>query len=253
MFRTFLAGLCLLLASCSPPAEGGPVVLAASSMTEAIEAAADAWAAQGHPRPVLSFAGSAAVARQVEQGAPADVVIVADAEWMDWLEGEGLVVPESRRDIASNSLVWVRNEMHVEVPRAATGEVPIYPQQVAMADPESVPAGRYARVALEHAGLWDQVAPMVVPTENVRQALALVERGEVLLGVVYATDAREAGSLPTQPLPLPDGVEILYPAARLSSSASAEAAAFLDFLSSDAGAAILCEHGFTMPTGRPQC
>ncbi len=253
MFRALLASLGLLLSGCAPAEESGPVVLAASSMTEAIEAAADAWEAQGHLRPIISFAGSAAVARQVEQGAPADVVIVADAEWMDWLEGESLIDPLTRRDIASNSLVWVRNEMHVVVPRPALGEVSLYPRQIAMADPESVPAGRYGRVALEHAGLWEQVAPMIVPTENVRQALALVERGEVLLGVVYATDARTVPGLVTEPLPLPEGVEVLYPAALLTGSAHADSRDFLNFLSSPEGTAIFCEHGFTMPEGRAPC
>lgn len=253
MFRTFLATALLLLTGCAPAEEAGPVVLAASSMTEAIEAAADAWEAQGHPRPVLSFAGSASVARQVEQGAPADVVIVADADWMDWLEGKALVDPSTRRNIASNSLVWVSRDTHVTVPGTSAGEVPVEPLHVAMADPESVPAGRYARQALEHAGLWEQVAPKVVPTENVRQALALVERGEADLGVVYASDARAAAQLHTQPLPLPDGVEVLYPAARIAGSRNGDAGDFLNFLSTTEGAAILCEYGFTMPQGRPRC
>lgn len=253
MFRTFLATALLLLTGCAPAEESGPVVLAASSMTEAIEAAADAWEAQGHLRPVLSFAGSASVARQVEQGAPADVVIVADAEWMDWLEGKALVDAATRRDIASNTLVWVTRDMHVVVPGSTAGEVPFEPRHVAMADPETVPAGRYGRRALEHAGLWEQVAPMVVPAENVRQALALVERGETDLGVVYASDARAAPQLQTRPLPLPAGVEVLYPAARITASRNADAGDFLDFLSTPEGAAILCEYGFTMPEGQPRC
>lgn len=253
MFRTFLAGIFLLLSGCAPAEEGGPVVLAASSMTEAIEAAADAWAARGHLRPVLSFAGSSSVARQVEQGAPADLVITADAEWMDWLAERDLVDPASRRDIASNSLVYVWRDLHLELPGRAPGEVPWEPRRVAMADPASVPAGRYVRAALEQAGVWQQVEPMVVPTENVRQALALVERGEADLGVVYASDALASPGLLTQPLLLPDGVQVLYPAARVASSGNDDAAAFLDFLAGPEGMAIFCDHGFTMPRGHAPC
>lgn len=253
MFRTFLATAVLLLTGCAPAEENGPVVLAASSMTEAIEAAADAWEAQGHLRPVLSFSGSASVARQVEQGAPADLVITADAEWMDWLSERELVDPASRRDIAGNSLVFVWREMHMTLPTLTAREVPWDPRHVAMADPDSVPAGRYARIALEHAGVWQQVEPLVVPAENVRQALALVERGEADLGVVYSSDAMASPGLLSEPLPLPDGVQVLYPAALLAASGNAEAGAFLDFLSGDAGRQILCDHGFTMPEGRPPC
>lgn len=249
MFRTLLASLALLLSGCAPAEETGPVVLAASSLTEAIEAAADAWEAQGHLRPVLSFAGSASLARQVEQGAPADVVITADAQWMDWLAQHALVATATRRDIASNSLVFVRRDLHAGLPTEAGWQS----RRIAMADPDSVPAGRYARSALEHAGAWERVEAMIVPTENVRQALALVERGEADLGVVYATDARTVPGLVTDALPLPEGVEVFYPAARLASSTSADADAFLDFLSTPDGAAILCEHGFTMPEGRLPC
>lgn len=249
MFRTLLASLALLLPGCAPAEESGPVVLAASSMTEAIEAAADAWEAQGHLRPVLSFAGSASVARQVEQGAPADVVITADALWMDWLAQNALVDAASRRDIASNSLVFVRRDLQVALPTEAGWQ----PRRIAMADPDSVPAGRYARSALEHAGAWQQVEAMVVPTENVRQALALVERGEAELGVVYSTDARAVPGLVTDALPLPEGTEVLYPAARLASSANDDADDFLGFLSTRDGAAILCNYGFTMPEGLEPC
>ncbi|MEL1249264.1 molybdate ABC transporter substrate-binding protein [Aurantiacibacter gilvus] len=249
MFRTLLASLALLLSGCAPTEETGPVVLAASSLTEAIEAAADAWEAQGHLRPVLSFAGSASVARQVEQGAPADIVITADEQWMDWLAEHDLVDADSRRDIASNSLVFVRRDQQVALPTGSGWQ----PRRIAMADPDSVPAGRYARSALEHAGAWQAVEAMVVPAENVRQALALVERGEAELGVVYATDARTVPGLVTDALPLPEGVEVLYPAAILASSTSQDAGAFLEFLSSREGGAILCEHGFSMPGGRTPC
>lgn len=242
-----------MVAGCSPASENGPVVLAASSMQEAIETAADAWAAQGNSRPVLSFSSSAVVARQVSEGAPADIAISADAEWMDWLEQRGLVDPSSRRNIAGNTLVWVRKDAKVGIPTRTAGSAPLASIHLALADPETVPAGRYARQALEHAGLWDRLAGMVVPAENVRAALALVERGEADLGVVYATDARLVPDLLITPLALPDGADIAYPAAITAASTERHAVDFLDFLGSAEGAAILCDYGFIATREMDQC
>ncbi len=237
--------LAMLLAACSAPGRG-PVVLAAVSLTEAMEDVADAWAAKGHARPVLSLAGTAALARQVEGGAPADVFISADEQWMDWLDERGLVAPGTRVDLLGNRLVLVgtpesqRAWLEGRSFAAAVGDCPI-----AMADPESVPAGRYARAALRQLGAWDAISGQVIPTENVRAALALVERGEVECGITYVTDflASDRVVMLGQ-FPPGAGRDIHYPAGLVAASAHPDAAALLAFLASEEAAAIFRRHGF---------
>ena len=242
-FLAVLIACASLLTACGSDAESdrAPVVLAAASLQEALEEAADAFAAAGNSRPTLSFAGTPAIARQVQEGAPADLVITADAQWMDELESADLIDPASRRDIAGNTLVLV----------AKPGEDGHLPEQpplgpfLAMADPASVPAGRYAMAALQSAGMWDAAEGRTTNSESVRAALALVERGEVPLGVVYRSDMLASGTV-TQVLQFPDGSHppIRYPAALLASSENPAAADFLAFLASVEGQAIFEKHGF---------
>ena len=175
------------LLACSESADGpgpGPVVLGASSLQESLEEVGKAWAAEGHAAPVLSFAASSALARQVEQGAPADLFVSADEEWMDKLEGQNLLRAGTRGDILTNQLVLVTRKGGT-VRRLAD----LRDGKLALADPGAVPAGKYAKAALESLGQWQAVEAKVVPAENVRAALALVERGEAALGIVYTTDA----------------------------------------------------------------
>lgn len=240
----------LALAACGESEERGPVVLAPSSMQEAIDDAAQVYAATGRPRPVLSFAGTPTLARQIELGAPADIFISADERWMDLLEERGLVRGQTRRELVLNGLVLVRGK-DIEGPlwgppgslAAVVGNA-----RLAMADPQSVPAGRYAREALEALGEWDVLADQVVPTENVRAAAALVERGEVDYAIVYATDqiASSAlglvGSFPEEATP-----RIVYPAAEIESGTSPETDVFLDFLESERARTIFARHGFRLP------
>jgi molybdate transport system substrate-binding protein len=244
-FRSFLRLACALLllplaGSCAPQTEAGPVVLAAASLTEALEQVADAWAADGHARPVLSFAGTPALARQVEGGAPADIVVFADTQWMDVLARRGLIDPATRRDLLGNRLVLVKPAGGPSVTLETLGE-----GRLALADPGSVPAGRYARASLESLGLWSALAGRVVPAENVRAALALVERGEVELGIVYASDAlvsdgvEQVASLPADSHP-----PIRYPVAVLAASEHRDSASFAAFLSSEEALAIFSQHGF---------
>lgn len=231
--------------------EGGPIVLAASSLQGPLDEAADAWARDGHARPVLSYAGTPALARQVEAGAPADLIVTADRQWMDELAGRGLVRADSRAVLATNELVVVDSRPG-PVPVLAPGEAVRRAlggsERVAVADPDSVPAGRYAKAALERLQLWVTVRPRLVPTENVRAALALVQRGAVPLGIVYATDARQsttvrvAGAFPPDSHP-----PILYPIALTTASTHAEADGFRRFLLGPAGQAILRRAGFRSP------
>jgi molybdate transport system substrate-binding protein len=227
----------------------GPLVLAAASLQEALTEAAGAWAARRHPRPVISFAGSSALARQIEAGAPADLFIPADAEWMDHVAGKGLIRENSRAAFLSNRLVLIAPV--ASNPRLAIGRgFPLARSlgsgRLAMADPASVPAGRYARAALISLGVWPSVRTRLARAENVRAALALVERGEAPLGIVYATDARASrqvrvvGVFPANSHP-----PITYPVAVLRSSANPGAEGFRRFLISREGKSIFARRGFT--------
>jgi molybdate transport system substrate-binding protein len=245
VLRALLAALALLLIGA---ASAPPVVLAAASLQESMNAAADAWAKHGHARPVISFAASSALARQVEARAPADLFASADEAWMDEVQGKGLLAPGTRSDFLGNRLVIVTSlsgRARVPARGVALGRV-LGAGPLAMADPDSVPAGKYGKAALVKLGAWDAVAAHVVRAENVRAALALVERGAAPFAIVYATDARAsklvriAGMFPAYSHPA-----IVYPLARLKASSSAEGEGFRRFLLSREGRAIFVRFGFT--------
>jgi len=257
VLSSFFAALLLVLGGCSPAAQKpdhGPLVLAASSLQEAMEAAAGEWAADGHAKPVLSFAASSALARQIEAGAGADLFVSADEKWMDEVERRGLVVPGTRASFLRNSLVLV-------APAGKAAPVDVAPGfdlagrlgngRLAMADPDAVPAGIYGKEALTSLGAWDAVSGKVASAENVRAALALVSRGEAPLGIVYATDAlAEPGVQVVGRFPGSSHKPIVYPAARLKSSTNPDAEGFRQFLVSDKGKAVFRRFGFgTDPAG----
>ena len=228
------------LLACSEQPETGPVVLAASSLQESLEEVGKAWAAEGHAAPVLSFAASSALARQVEQGAPADLFVSADEEWMDTLEGQNLLRVGTRGDLLTNRLVLVTKKGGTVRGLADLGD-----GKLALADPGAVPAGKYARAALESTGAWPAVESNVVPAENVRAALALVERGEAALGIVYATDAMASDGVEVlETFPESSHPPIRYPAAVLAEATHPDAAAFRAFLASDEARRIFTTHGF---------
>ena len=238
-----LAALGAVPASARPP-----VVLAAASLQEALTAAADRWVAKGHERPVISFAASSALARQVEAGAPADLFASADEQWMDHVAAAGFLAPGTRAPFLTNRLVLV-------APAASRISLPIRPAfplaralgdgRLAMGDPDAVPAGIYGKAALASLGVWPQVAAKVARAESVRAALALVARGEAPLGVVYATDARaEPRVRVVGVFPAPSHPPIIYPLARLRRSGSADAGPFRRFLLSGEGKAIFRRFGF---------
>lgn len=243
--RLLLAALLALVAAPAGAQRRGPLVLAASSLQEAFEAAADDWAKAGHPRPVLAFAASSALARQVLSGAPAEVFASADEAWMDVLAAKGRLVAGTRADLCGNRLVVVaprgsRVRLTVGTLGAELANGP-----VAMADPIAVPAGKYGRAALERLGAWERVAPHVVRAENVRAALALVERGAAPYGIVYLTDARASRAVRVAGVfPAGSHPAIRYPVARLKGG-GAEAEEFRRFLLSARGRAILARYGFT--------
>lgn len=231
-----------------PALAAGPLVLAAASLQESLNAAADAWAAKGHERPVLSFAGSSALARQIEAGAPADMFISADEAWMDELARKGLIRRGTRASFLSNRLVLI-------VPAGAPLDIAIrrgFPLarrlgagRLAMADPDAVPAGRYGRQALSSLGVWPQVAPKVVRAENVRAALALVQRAEARAGIVYATDARATKGVAVAGMfPAASHSRISYPLAILRTVSHPDAERFRAFLLSPQGKAVFARYGF---------
>jgi molybdate transport system substrate-binding protein len=228
-----------------------PVVLAAASLQEALQAAAKLWTDQGHPAPVLSFAASSVLARQIEAGAPADMFISADEEWMDTLRDKGLIKPGSRATLAGNSLALIAPATSTlsldPAPGFALADA-LGTGKLALADPEGVPAGRYAKQALQKLGVWNQVADRIAAGDNVRAALSLVARGETPLGIVYATDASaEPKVRVVATFPPWTHVSITYPVALLTSSRNVDAAAFRGFLLSPETQAVFRARGFTTP------
>lgn len=225
-----------------------PLVLAAASLQESLTAAGDAWVKLGHAKPVLSFAASSALARQIDAGAPADLFLSADEPWMDDVQRNGHVAPGTRVSFLANRLVLI-------APATSRGELPIRKGmalahalgdgRLAMADPDSVPAGRYGKAALTALGIWPQLQARVARGDSVRAALAFVERGETPYGIVYETDAKASkavrivGVFPENTHP-----PITYPIARLTGASSREAEGFRLFLISTTGRALFRSYGF---------
>ncbi len=242
-----LAGLLLVSPAAAQPRP--PVVLAAASLQESMNAAADAWAKQGHSRPTLSFAASSALARQAAAGAPADLFVSADVEWMDDLDRRRLLATGSRVNLLGNRLVLVApadSRLRIALRPGVDLRKALNGGRLAMADPDAVPAGRYGKAALTRLRAWDAVAPSVVRAENVRAALALVERGAAPLGIVYATDAKASAKVRVVGVfPAASHPPIVYPIARLKASQNVDGERFRRFLVSPKGRAIFVGYGFT--------
>ncbi|HWL46332.1 MAG TPA: molybdate ABC transporter substrate-binding protein [Sphingomonadaceae bacterium] len=229
-------------------ADGKLVVFAAASLTEAMTDAADAYARAGHPRPTLAFAASSALARQIENGAPAGLFVSADEPWADYLEQRKLLLPGSRVSFLANRLVLIapadrpfRTKIGPRFPLARL----LGNGKLAMADPDAVPAGRYGKAALTNLGVWTTVEARVVRGDSVRAALRFVETGAARAGIVYATDAAAsskvmvAGVFPESSHP-----PISYPLALVAGHATPEAKAFRAWLLTRPAGAIFARHGF---------
>lgn len=251
----FLAAVLALLSSLSltacgaDPAPRAPLVLAAASTQEAMTEAADTWAAQGHLKPTLSFAGSGALARQIATGAPADLFVSADTRWMDWLD-QNVSLRDGTRDIlASNSLVLIApKDSDTAFPEAGGWADAIGEGRLALADPVAVPAGRYGKAALISIGAWDEVKDHIAQTADVRAALALVSRGDAPLGVVYGSDAIADQDVKIVGLfPEESHAPITYPIAIPERSQTAGAEEFREFLLSAEGRSIFEKYGFGPP------
>ena len=223
-------------------------VFAAASLTDAVTDIAAAFEAETGHRAIVSFAASSTLARQIEQGAPAAVYVSANQAWMDHLDALGLLAPDSRVDLLGNRLVLVAPASASPRPdpgpafdvAAALGD-----GRLAIGDPDHVPAGAYARQALQAVGAWPALAGRLAPMADARQALTLVARGEVPLGVVYATDAASTDRVVTvATLPADSHDPIVYPAALIADQADDAAETFLDFGRGPAAGEIFEEHGF---------
>ena len=251
--RRTLAALAFL---CTPPAVHAAdiTVFAAASLSHALKNVEKSYEAKTGHSAVLSFAASSALARQIEASQGADIFISADNDWMDYLDKKGLIDHASRRTLLGNHLVLIApvgiNPVltlapHLNLLGALQGG------RLSVADPDSVPAGKYAKAALLYLDVWNSVADHLASAENVRMALAYVARGDAPLGIVYATDALSeprvhvVGIFPGNSHP-----PIVYPAA-LTRDAKPLAREFLEYLATPAARALFRKYGFVLPDEKP--
>ena len=244
----------LLLALCATTGQAAERVLtvfAAASLTNVLQEAGDAYTAQTKQPVRFSFAASSALARQIESGAPADVFVSADQDWMNYLQARNLLAPATRANIVANSLVLVApvdSRLSLRIaPGFALAAALGADGRLATGDPASVPVGKYAQAALTKLGVWPSVEKRVVAADNVRTALNFVGRGEAPLGIVYATDAKtEARVRVVDTFPASTHEPITYPAAA-TSTAGPGAVAFLRFLQGPVARALFDRAGFGRP------
>ena len=243
------ATLVALSLSCTTLPAAEVRVFAAASMKESLDAVGKQFEmAKGH-KVIVSYAASSALAKQIENGAPADLFISADLDWVDYIEQRKLTVAGSRTNLLGNALVLIapadspvrlRIEPKFPIAQALAGG------KLSMANPDAVPAGKYGKAALEKLGVWDSVSASSVRAENVRAALAYVSRGEAPLGIVYRTDAlADKGVRIVDTFPADTHPPIVYPAVLIAASRAPEARALLDFLKTPDAAAIWRRYGFT--------
>lgn len=228
-------------------------VFAAASLKESLDEAAFAYKQQTGQEVRVSYAASSALARQIEQGAPADVFISADLDWMDYLQQRKRIDATTRRNLLGNTLVLIAPAKGNLKPVELKPDVDLLPRlgtngRLALALTASVPAGKYAKAAFITLGIWKSLEPRVAESENVRAALMRVARGEAALGVVYGSDAKaEAAVRVIATFPKSTHPPIVYPVARLTRSTHPDAAAFVRWLAAPAATAIFRKRGFTDP------
>jgi len=234
---------------------GEITVFAAASLKTALDAVASDWHARSGHSAVIAYAGSPALARQIQQAAPADIFISASTQWMDALGDDNLLQPGSRRDILGNTLVLIAHGNDAAPVTIAPGfdlAGLLNGGRLSMALVGSVPAGQYGKEALQSLAVWASVEPQVAQSDNVRAALSLVALGEAPYGIVYASDAVAddgAGDRVSVvgTFPADSHKPITYPAAIIAATANpAVAADFMAHLSSDAGDAIFAAQGFAI-------
>jgi molybdate transport system substrate-binding protein len=243
----WLCVLAAFLGSSSARAEDSLRVFAAASLTNALDAIAVEWRKAGHPKPSLAYGASSTLARQIEAGAPADVFASADLAWMDHLDRHGWLVADTRANLLGNRLVLIVPKGKTIPVRMKTGFdiAKAFEGKICTGEPDVVPVGIYARQSLESLGWWSSLQGRIVGTDDVRTALAFVERGECALGIVYATDAKISGKVDVlERFPERSHQPIVYPFAAVK-NARPEARAFLQFVATSPVAARIFErYGF---------
>jgi molybdate transport system substrate-binding protein len=227
----------------------GLVIFAAASMKSALDEIAVAWTVKTGRPPAISYASSGVLAKQIEQGAPADVFLSADTQWVDYLDKAHLLRAGTRLNLLGNQLVLIapadsteslKIKMHFDL-AGAIGD-----SKVAVCTITSCPGGIYAKEALQALGVWDSVEPKLAQADNIRSALALVARGEAKFGIVYATDAKAEPKVKVvDTFPPSTHAPIIYPVAVVADSKNPDAESFVAFLRSQVAAKVLVDQGFT--------
>ena len=249
-----LLAVAMIFGSITPPAAatGRLTIFAAASLKNGLDAVSAAWPAGTSQEVSISYAASSALAKQIAQGAPADIFFSADLDWMRYLIDNKLVAAGTSVALLGNEIVLiapsdsaVEAKLGINFPLAAL----LGDGKLAMADVKAVPAGKYAKAALQSLRVWNSVESKVAQAENVRAALKLVATGEAPLGIVYATDARAEPAVKIIGVfPAASHPPIVYPAAVMAGSRHPQAMAFLKFLQSSRAQAIFREQGFTILT-----
>ena len=233
-------------------AQDNPTVFAAASLKNALDEINAAWKAETGKEAVVSYAGSSALAKQIEEGAPADLFISADLDWMDYLSQKGLTQKDTEVRLLGNRIVLIApadSDVAIEIAPGFDLAGALDGERLAMANTDAVPAGKYGKAALTALGVWDSVEKSVAQAENVRAALALVAAGEAPLGIVYQTDAAADPSVRIVAAFAEDSHDpIVYPAALTAEAKAADAAALLDYLKTDTARALFEKQGFTVLT-----
>jgi molybdate transport system substrate-binding protein len=248
-----LLGGALLLSGAAKPVQaqsGEVLVFAAASLKTALDDIAKQWQSETGKTVKVSYAGSSALAKQIEAGAPADLFISADLDWMNYVAGKNLIKPATRADLLGNRIVLVAAKDDKTTLKIAPGfdlAGALKNDRLAMANVASVPAGKYGKEALEKLGVWGSVEKKIAQTDDVRAALLLVSRGEAPFGIVYATDAAADPAVRIiDSFPLNSHEPIIYPASVLAASKNADAEAFLAYLRSAKAKPLFEKQGFSV-------
>lgn len=247
--KLMASGMVVVAASFTCVAQEKVTVFAAASLTNALTEVGQKFDQQNDTQTVFSFASSSTLARQIAQGAPAQVYLSANQKWMDYLIDNEAVNAESKVTLLKNSLVLIAPSSANSAPINIDAKWPLVESlqggRLAVGDPDHVPAGRYAKQALSYLHLWSQAEPLLARANSVRGALALVERAEAPLGIVYATDASQSDAVAlVGTFPADSHKPIEYPLALVDKQPSAGANAFYHYLQSPAAKAIFNQYGF---------
>jgi molybdate transport system substrate-binding protein len=258
--RSWLAGLLGLAVTATlvagPPlpaaqAQGGDlVVFAAASLKNALDAVNAQWQRETGKKALISYGASSTLAKQIEQGAPAQMFISADLDWMEYLAQKNLIKPETRSNLLGNRIVLIAHKdkaQSIDIKPGFDLAKALGDGRLSMANVDSVPAGKYGKAALEKLGVWNSVSGKLAQAENVRAALLLVSRGEAPLGIVYQTDAaadsnvKIIGTFPEDTHP-----PIIYPVALTATANLSDAMPFLDYIKSAKAKPLFEAQGFTV-------